>query len=359
MPGKNVRQFKLRQMSLAPETTIGTAISVSASPSPWVQLPILTGTITASEGSRIIDRSANADGFAGSAESAIGSFAYAVAFEAEIHGQANTDVPLFVRWLGMTGHNCVGDSGAGTYTCTPSTLPLANYPAAPTPYDTTIPPHAETGVAVFLDGDTGNVDSYTRATSVVGTHTFTLPSNSDRPTFGFTGLGYITDGDALVTTGVDLQAFATKITGRPVAFRGATISIQTVGGTAYDGVELKSFVFTQGANVRATEAPQNQWGFTTPSVFQDAGATVSFQLANTIGDEAKAWVDWRGGAFLAVTITLDLGTCTLALNLPRLELQDVTESDDGGARALTYNAKCTRPNGSSTPSYTYTLTDTP
>lgn len=357
MPGLNVRQSKLFSLALAPETTIGTPVAVSPGTT-FTRQPALTASVVPSEGSRKISRAANADGFAGSAESAIGSFAYKVNFECELHNQANTVVPEFVKWLGMTGHNCVGDSGAGTYVCTPSTVPLANYPAAPVAFDTTIPPFAGTGVLARLDGDSGAVDSYTRATSCVGTHILTLPANSERPTFAFDGLAYITDGDALRTTGVDLKSFGAVITGRPTTFRGATISISTVGGTSYDGVEIKNFVLTQGANVRATQAPQNQWGFATPSVFQDVGASVSFQLADTIGDEAKAWADWIGGEFIDVTIELDLGTTTIELNIPRLEYTDVVESDDGGARVLTYTGTCTRPNGSATASYTYTVTDT-
>ena len=49
---------------------------------------------------------------------------------------------------------------------------------------------------------------------------------------------------------------------------------------------------------------------------------------------------------------------TIELNIPRVQFQRVDFADDNGAKVAQYTAFATRPNGSATAPYTYTIANT-
>jgi hypothetical protein len=357
MPGANVRQEKLKVMCVAPETTVGTAIAIGSAT--FRRLPTIAPAMAATEGTRIITRELVADGYAAAAEAAIGSFAMAFSFEVECHDMPASEVPYLVNLLRMCGHNCNGTAGTD-YAITPATLPLTAYPGAPVVYTTDLLPGTNTIVLAELDGDAGAVDRYALAAGCVATHTLNIVGAGERILFGFVGAGFIPDGGAQWVNAVDAKSIGSFIpgAGKPVTALSVTATVVGATSGAYDGIELKNFVFTQGAEVRPTTRPQAQYGYSVPSVFLGVNPTVSFQLASTRGDDIKALADWRLGQFLAITVSFSVGNADIELVIPRVQFQDVVMADDAGAKVVQYTGLATRPNGSATVPYTYTVTDT-
>ena len=356
MPGSKIRQYKLRYLAMAPETTVGTPIAVSPGTS-YRRLPVENLTLSQTEGTGVFQRDTINDGRAAAAELAIGSFGDAFSFDCEVHDQPETEVPYIVQLLRMCGHLC--DADGTEYTITPATSPLANYPAA-TPYVTDLPPGTATMVLADLDGDTGAVDKYFIAAGCAASHTLTIAGSGERIIFNLAGLGLIPDASNLWIDAVDAKSIGSFIpgAGKPITALSITASIVGDDSGAYEGIELKNFVFTQSAEVRATTRPQAEFGFGVPSVFLSTNPSVSFQLASTRADDAKALADWAGGQFLDITVSFATTNSTIELNIPRVQFQRVDFADDNGAKVAQYTAFATRPNGSATAPYTYTITNT-
>jgi hypothetical protein len=194
--------------------------------------------------------------------------------------------------------------------------------------------------------------------SVVGTHTMTFSAPGERVLFSLSGQGNLPAND-LITTGLTgLGALgAVSSTGRPATWRGGTVAI--VGGGTFDVAEIRNVVLTQGATVTATDRPQATWGRGVPSVMLDAPPTLTFEIASTRGDLAKASANFIAGTTMAITLTVNLGGASLELAVPLAEIRDMSVVETDGKRAIQVECACVRTAGAGGAPYTYTLTAAP
>ena len=125
-----VRQNKLHKLVFDPEATLGTFEAPDASS---LVIPAENVSFTPSRGTRIISRTSLLDGYHGDVSGAVGTWAWTLAFDSEVHdtgNTVNTMVPYWGKLLIGCGFKGVDDGAAITFS--PTTTEIGNYSAAAT-----------------------------------------------------------------------------------------------------------------------------------------------------------------------------------------------------------------------------------
>jgi hypothetical protein len=334
-------------LAVAPQTTLNTAISLSASPVPWRVVPISGVVSSPLNLSRGTGRTAiaQANGRFGSTGSAKGSVGYAGTINAYVYSEDDTAVSTNLKLLAACGHRCDAN-GTDTVTVFPVTSPIVVYPASVTPYVTDFGPCALS--AAWVNSDNATADSADYAANVTGAFSFSL-TNGAPVTFTYALAGTNANAsDVAVTIGTTLEALrvndANVTNGNCLVSAGNfTITFTALSdSTAFETLAFDSFTFASNATTPDVASPSTAGGFATSPVIHGT-PTVSFTLANSRTNEALI-NRWRAGEVFSLVIAWTSPLATYTFTAPRVGAISIpTAADSGGMRVVTWTGNCETP----------------
>ena len=351
------RQNDTEFIAFNPETVVGTAESLTESPSNWFSIPVMGLTFGNSRGTGRVSRAGMRDGRAGSSGSDRGSMGSAFSFVAPLLDCSPSRIPELVKLFLNCGFECDSDSGTKTYTLRPSTKPLTNFPASVTPQTTDFSPG--TCTVAYVKRDNGTADSVQRRSACTGG--VTISANAGEPVaLNFAMVGTIPDGDPVKTIGTDYSAlcvFSDEAKGLRGMMRDITVT-NTRTGDDYQLVNFSTFTLNPNHTTPDNVDPTQDYGMGVSPVVVGA-PTFTFTVAETRKNEELFLTDWRNGEKVAFSIVVTLPTCTYTINVPAAQQSaEPTVADAGGYRVITYNGECTRPLDSDDAPFTIVITDT-
>lgn len=351
------RQNDTEFIAFNPETTVGTAESLTEDPSNWFSIPVMGLTFADSRGTGRVSRAGMRDGRPGSSGTDRGSMGAAFGFTAPLLDVSPSRVPESVKLLICCGFECDSDSGTKTYTLKSSTKPLTNFPGSVTPQSTDLSPG--TCTVAYVKRDNGAADSVMRRSGCTGS--VTISANAGEPVaLNFSMVGAIPDGDPVKTIGTDysgLCVYSDEAKGVRGMMRDVTVT-NTRTGDNYELVNFSTFTLTPGHSTPDAVDPTQEYGFG-PSPVIIGESTFTFTVAETRKNEELFLADWRNGEKVAFTIVITLPTCTYTISIPAAQQNALpTVADAGGYRVITYSGVCTRPLDSDNAPFTITITDT-
>ena len=353
MANQTVRQNKLRRLVFDPETSVGTFVTPSANS---LVVPASDVSFTPSRGTRVISRAALVDGFHGEAPGAIGSWAWEVSFNSEIHHDstyAPEDYDVYwCQLLGACGFKAE-DNGVDTLTLYPTMAPIGGFSAAGATDGFTNP--FPVSLALLNnntdanDEPSGDSDSAHYVRGCTGNATFNLTTGEiAQINFSFKGL---VEDDKLIDTSVSnvmANGDFSQIGGSPFVVKDVTLvftdnaSASPVTVTALNDVTIEmnaNVPDVQSANVNGNV------GFDVSPVFWDESPTVSFTIAETNASDDVVFQRLFSGDTFDIQLTLespDVAGRTIKFDINTLQQTDVTVGETNGYATYSITGKCVR-----------------
>jgi hypothetical protein len=296
-------------------------------------------------GSGRISRADVMDGYAGESAGVMGSLGWSLGFQTEIHDVAGgVQYPYWAQLLLTAGHRGVYDGGSSTVTLTPTTREIVDW-TSPTTADAD--PAAAT-LAVLNNRNDNGQDSYSVMYDAVGAATFNFAANQ-RATIDLAYVGRVADNVLYNTGTFDTMASGTcaQFSGSPFVCKSMNVilvdneSSQVVSTTALNNVTI-----TTNTETPDVEDMTDAHGFALSPAFQNAGASVSFEVADgggQFGTERYLMQNYQAGNRMRLVMGITgSGGRTLEFDIPKIQFDGVSFGETNGYSTWSCDGTATR-----------------
>jgi hypothetical protein len=342
-----VRQNKLHKLVFDPEATLGTFEAPDASS---LVIPAENVSFTPSRGTRIISRTSLLDGYAGDVSGAVGTWAWTLGFDCEVHDTdnvPNTLVPYWGKLLVGCGFKA-SDDLSSTITFSPTTTEIGNYSAGAV----TNP----AGMSIsYLHNNNELSDTAHQARGCTGVATLNM-TTGERFMMNFAFNGLVVDDELIKTDDPNISAFGSyaQLQGSPFVVKNMTCTFtDNLTAAAVTVVALNSLTINTGAETPdvTNACGSGDYGFAVSPVFWNSSPTVNFTIADT--DSTDDYIFQRffsGDTFnISVTLTAIGGSGnTIEVSLPSVQFEDVSLGEQNGYSTYTISGKAVRAVGDGT-----------
>ena len=334
-----LRQNKLQKLVFEPEATLGTVETFDSSS---LVIPAENVSFSADRGTRLIDRTSLMDGFAGDVSSALGTWAWSLSFDCEIHDCGNTQDTLTGYWPRLMG-TCgwrIEDDGASLLMY-PTTRELGDFSAGAN----TEPFGGSFG---YIHNNNGTSDTAHYARGCTGVASFNL-STGERAMINFAHVGLVV-GDKLIDTATaDLSAVGdySQIQGSPFVVKNMTCTFtDNLTSTAVAVAALSDVSISSGAETPEVQdaCGTGNYGFAVSPVFWNTSPTISFTIADTNATDDYFFQRLFSGDTFSINLQIGAQGSSnyIEFNMPTVQFQDVSNGEANGYSTYQIEGKCVR-----------------
>lgn len=341
-----LRQAKLRKVTLAPEVTPGTYVALDAN---TIVLPFIGDpNPEVNRGTGMIVRASTQDGKAGSLKSTPGSRGWSFASELEIH-DVDAKYNYWVLALlacGFSGAEISNTPNTGdtTFRMVPTTKTFTGFASGTTNDPATL------SLSVVTNNNR-TADSVQRMRGCTGVASFNFEVNQiAKLVCAWKGLvveQVDPANDFFDLSDVDASSLGSESSWtNPYTVVDITLTILDANSVNRSTC-LQSLNISMASNHPDFNCPSEKYGLDISPVYQDTAPTFDMTIPSNATSDPWVWAQVRDGATFSVSVTLSSAEGrTMTVTIPSGQLQQVTWANTNGAQMLSLNCLAVRDPGS-------------